>query len=63
MRRATVRSDRPTIGLDRFGDAEERKQLVAAVLRLADELDIDQSRVSDLEAIRSFSLDPRNSVG
>ena len=39
----------------------DRKQLVAAILRFADELDIDAHRVS-LETVRNFSIDPDNSV-
>ena len=39
-----------------------RKQLVAALMRFADELDIDQNRVSRIEVIRSFSIDPQNAV-
>jgi hypothetical protein len=42
-------------------DPSERKQLVAAILRFADELDIDSRRVS-LETVKTFSLDPSNSV-
>ena len=40
----------------------ERKQLVAALLRFADELDIDQNRVSSPDVVKSFAIDPRNSV-
>jgi len=39
----------------------DRKQLVAAILRFADELDIDAHRVS-LETVKNFSIDPENSV-
>ncbi len=42
-------------------DPTQRKQLVAALLRLSDELDIDARRVS-IETVKNFSLDPRNSV-
>jgi tetratricopeptide (TPR) repeat protein len=44
----------------RFGQ-QVRKQLIAALLRFADELDIDRNRVS-IETVKNFSLDPRNSV-
>ncbi|HTU46422.1 MAG TPA: pentapeptide repeat-containing protein [Bryobacteraceae bacterium] len=43
-------------------DPTGRKQLVAALLRFADELDIDSRRVSNVETIRSFSLNPANEV-
>jgi len=43
-------------------DPHARKQLVAAILRMADELDIDSRRVSSLDVLRTFSLDPKNSV-
>jgi hypothetical protein len=43
-------------------DPTGRKQLVAALLRFSDELDIDGARVSSIETIKNFSLDPRNSV-
>jgi hypothetical protein len=42
-------------------DPNARKQLVAAVLRFADELDIDANRVN-FETVRTFNLDPRNAV-
>jgi CheY-like chemotaxis protein len=42
-------------------DSTGRKQLVAALLRLADELDIDAHRVS-IETVKNFALDPYNSV-
>lgn len=42
-------------------DPTGRKQLVAALLRFADELDVDGHRVS-IETVRTFALDPRNSV-
>ncbi|MBN8580813.1 MAG: NACHT domain-containing protein [Anaerolineae bacterium] len=42
-------------------DPTQRKQLIAALLRFSDELDIDGHRVN-LEAIKNYSLDPRNSV-
>src|SRR3990167_532652 len=42
-------------------DPTERKQLVAALLRFSDELDIDVHRVS-IETVKNFLLDPRNSV-
>jgi hypothetical protein len=42
-------------------DPAQRKQLVAALLRFADELDIDVHRVS-IETVKAFRLDPRNSV-
>lgn len=38
-----------------------RKRLVAAILRLADELDIDKSRAS-VDTIRDISLDPDNAL-
>ena len=40
----------------------ERKQMVAALLRFSDELDIDRNRVDSIEAINSFNLDPQNRV-
>lgn len=43
-------------------DPTGRKQLVAALLRFADELDIDATRVVSVETIKSFSFDPRNAV-
>jgi NACHT domain len=42
-------------------DQSNRKQLVAALLRFADELDIDSRRVS-IETVKTFSLDPGNSI-
>jgi len=42
-------------------DPTGRKQLVAALLRFADELDVDGHRVS-IETVKNFRLDPRNSV-
>jgi len=42
-------------------DPTGRKQLVAALLRFADELDVDSHRVS-METVKNFRLDPRNSV-
>lgn len=42
-------------------DPTGRKQLVAAILRLSDELDIDGRRVN-IEAVKTFSLNPSNSV-
>jgi len=42
-------------------DPNGRKQLVAALLRFADELDIDRNRVS-IETIKNFRLDPKNAV-
>lgn len=41
--------------------AEGRKQLVAAILRFADELDIDSRRVS-LETIYTYALNPHNAL-
>ncbi len=41
--------------------ASGRKQLIAAVLRLADELDIDRSRV-DLETVKNFSIGDHNAA-
>lgn len=40
---------------------EERKQLVAALLRFGDELDVQTTRVK-LETVLTFHLDPRNSL-
>ena len=40
---------------------KDRKQFVAAILRFADELDIDSNRVS-LETVKNFSIDPENSI-
>jgi WD40 repeat protein len=42
-------------------DPTGRKQLVAALLRFADELDVDGHRVS-IETVKNFRLDPRNSA-
>ena len=42
-------------------DPNERKQLVAALLRFADELDVDGHRVS-IETVKNFRLAPRNAV-
>jgi tetratricopeptide (TPR) repeat protein len=42
-------------------DRTERLQLVAALLRFADELDIDANRVS-IETVKNFTLDPRHSI-
>jgi hypothetical protein len=42
-------------------DERGRKQLVAALIRFADELDVDGHRVS-IETVKSFRLDPRNAV-
>ena len=42
-------------------DQTGRKQLVAALLRFSDELDVDGHRVS-IETVKNFALDPRNSV-
>jgi hypothetical protein len=42
-------------------DPTERKQLVATILRFADELDVDGHRVS-IETVKTFALDPHNSV-
>ncbi|MGA2957427.1 MAG: hypothetical protein ABSF48_17090, partial [Thermodesulfobacteriota bacterium] len=42
-------------------DQTARKQLAAALLRFADELDIDANRVS-IETVKNFSLHPSNSV-
>lgn len=42
-------------------DPGSRKQLLAALLRFADELDIDSNRVS-LDTVKIFSLNPSNSV-
>ena len=46
-----------TFTLDKRG----RKQLVAALVRFADELDVDGHRVS-IETVKNFHLDPRNAV-
>lgn len=40
---------------------EMRKKLIAALLRFADELDIDSKRVS-IETVKNFSFDPHNSL-
>jgi len=42
-------------------DPNERKRIVAALLRFADELDIDSNRVS-IKTVLNFSLDAHNSV-
>lgn len=42
-------------------DPNGRKRLVAALLRFADELDIDATRVS-IESVRAFSVDAQNSL-
>lgn len=42
-------------------DPNGRKQLVAALLRFSDELDIDEHRVN-IEAVRNFLIDPRNGL-
>lgn len=42
-------------------DPTQRKQLVAALLRFADELDVDGNRVT-IETIENFRLDPHNAV-
>ena len=42
-------------------DPSQRKQLVAALLRFSDELDIDGHRVS-IHTVKNFRLDPRNAV-
>jgi S-layer protein (TIGR01567 family) len=42
-------------------DTTKRKRLVAALLRLADELDISSSRV-ELDTVKIFALNPDNSV-
>jgi hypothetical protein len=42
-------------------DPTGRKQLVAALLRFADELDVDRNRVS-IETVMNFRLDPQNSL-
>jgi uncharacterized protein YjbI with pentapeptide repeats len=42
-------------------DPTQRKQLIAALLRFSDELDIDGNRVN-LETVKNYSLDPRNSI-
>jgi hypothetical protein len=42
-------------------DSAERKQLVAALLRLSDELDIDSKRVN-LEVVKTFAINPANTV-
>lgn len=49
---------------DRWSESDQktRKRMIAAVLRLADELDIAGSRVSDPQTIREFALDPQNEV-
>jgi hypothetical protein len=42
-------------------DPTQRKQLIAALLRFSDELDIDGHHVN-LETVKNYSLDPGNSV-
>jgi len=42
-------------------EPNNRKQFVAAILRFADELDIDSSRVS-IETVQNFRLPPQNSI-
>jgi len=42
-------------------DQTGRKQLIAALLRFSDELDVDGHRVS-IETVKNFALNPRNSV-
>ena len=42
-------------------DPNERKQLVAALLRFSDELDIGKNRVT-IETVKNFRLDPNNAV-
>jgi hypothetical protein len=42
-------------------DERGRKQLVAALVRFADELDMDGHRVS-IETVKNFRLDPRNAI-
>lgn len=42
-------------------DERGRKQLVAALVRFSDELDIESARVS-IETVKNFRLDPRNAV-
>jgi hypothetical protein len=42
-------------------DPNERKQLIAAILRLSDELDMDSNRVS-LETVKIFRLSPNNAI-
>ena len=42
-------------------DSPKRKQLVAAILRFCDELDVDCHRVS-IETVKNFALDPHNSL-
>ena len=42
-------------------DPKARKRLVAALLRLADELDIDANRV-EIAVVQEFNLDPANAV-
>ena len=42
-------------------DERWRKQLVAALVRFADELDVDGNRV-EIETVKYFRLDPRNAV-
>jgi hypothetical protein len=42
-------------------DVTQRKRLVAALLRFADELDVSSNRVN-IETIKNFSIDPKNSL-
>lgn len=42
-------------------DSNERKQLVAAILRFSDELDISEHRVS-IETVKNYSINPSNSI-
>lgn len=42
-------------------DSNGRKQLVASLLRFADELDVNSNRVS-IETVKNFSIDPRNGI-
>lgn len=42
-------------------DGSGRKQLVAAILRMADELDVDSTRVT-FDTVQQFSLPPRNEL-
>jgi hypothetical protein len=47
--------------LEFYLDSSGRKRLVAALLRFADELDVDYHRVK-LDTVKNFRLDPRNAV-
>lgn len=42
-------------------DPTGRKRLIAALLRFADELDIDSNRV-EIDSVRTFSISPENSI-